>query len=232
MIRKCVWNASTNRPLRFPRPVRTGNDAQLTMQQEIVREIFLSERFTFYGRSNGHVCREDNWGLTSRVKTSGSIFLFDSPFFFFIFKIYIYIIERFLVYFWSSASNIHRRFRSIIWKIFQRWINRLFFFFENKFENKIEGCWEELRCAQSKRNLFCWANLLSYLINELRSIRVRISINRFVRFRIMMGKMLRIKCEQMQQISWTDSRKSQIWYSNIFRFKRAFDFEKTELRRE
>lgn len=155
MIRKCVWNASTNRPLRFPRPVRTGNDAQLTMQQEIVREIFLSERFTFYGRSNGHVRREDNWGLTSRVKTSGSIFLFlfDSPFSFFIFKIYIYIIERFLVYFWSSASNIHRRFRSTIWKIFQRWINRLFFFFENKFENKIERCWEELRCAQSKRNL-------------------------------------------------------------------------------
>lgn len=67
---------------------------------------------------------------------------------------------------------------------------------------------------------------ISYLINELRSIRVRSSINRFVRFRIMMGKMLRIKCEQMQQISWTDSRKSQIWYSNIFRFKRAFDFEK------
>lgn len=43
---------------------------------------------------------------------------------------------------------------------------------------------------------------ISYLINELRSIRVRSSINRFVRFRIMTDKMLRIKCEQMQQISW------------------------------
>lgn len=118
MIRKCVWNASTNRPLRFPRPVRTGNDAQLTMRQEIVREIFLSERFTFYGRSNGHVRREDNWGLTSRVKTSGSIFLFDSPFSFFIFKIYIYISLKDL---WSISGAVLRIFIVVFDRQFEKY---------------------------------------------------------------------------------------------------------------